>query len=141
MASAAELIGESYVVFEPAEDVPSRVEMTELVKTRGEVLLSSGLRLVFEVAPKADPDVFKPLPMQLIRRYARTAADRGVVTPLEDGTWYIEVPRLPGVWAHGSTSDEAMAELPSVIEEWAVLKVQDGDRDLPTFGDINLNVI
>lgn len=83
----------------------------------------------------------RPLPVQLIRRYARIAAWRAETERLDDGSWYAEVPNFPGVWAQGDSEEEAVRELETVVRDWAILKIQDKDRDLPVIGLIDLNVL
>lgn len=80
------------------------------------------------------------LPLELIARYARLAVRRAVTKQRESGKWFAEVPNFPGVWAEGDTEDQALNELEDVVCEWAVLKLESGDRDLPELEDINLNV-
>lgn len=81
------------------------------------------------------------LPMQLIEKYARLAAQRGQMEELEDGSWYAEVRYLPGVWAQASSEDKVLGELKAVVRDWVLLKIEDKDRDLPEIGTINLNVL
>ena len=81
------------------------------------------------------------LPMQLIERYARLAARRGQTEQIEDGSWYAEIPLLPGVWAQADSEDEVLRELEAVVRDWTLLKLEDRDRDLPEIDTINLNVL
>ncbi len=83
----------------------------------------------------------RPLPVQLIKRYAMLAARRAETERLEDGSWYAEIRNLPGVWAQGDSEEEAVKGLEVVVRDWALLKIQDKDRDLPDIDDINLNVL
>ncbi len=83
----------------------------------------------------------RPLPVQLIKRYAMIAAWRSETERLDDGSWYAEVPNFPGVWAQGDTEEEAVREIEAVVRDWTLLKIQDKDRDLPIIGLIDLNVL
>lgn len=83
----------------------------------------------------------RPLPLQLIQRYAMLAAWRAETEKLEDGSWYAEVRNFPGVWAQGATEEEAVKELESVVRDWALLKILDRDKDLPVIDEIDLNVL
>lgn len=83
----------------------------------------------------------RPLPVQLIRRYALLATLRAVTERLGDGSWYAEVPELPGVWAQADSKSEAVKEIETVVRDWAVLKILDKDRNLPVIGMIDLNVL
>jgi len=83
----------------------------------------------------------RPLPVQLVKRYAMLAAWRADTERLEDGSWYAEVQGFSGVWAQGDSEEEALKELEAVIRDWTLLKIQDKDRDLPVIGLIDLNAL
>lgn len=83
----------------------------------------------------------RPLPVQLIRRYAMLAARRAETELLEDGSWYADIRNFPGVWAQGDSEEEAVRELEVVVRDWTLLKIQDRDGDLPLVDDIDLNVL
>jgi predicted RNase H-like HicB family nuclease len=83
----------------------------------------------------------RPLPVQLINRYAMLAALRAETERLQDGSWYAEIRNFPGVWAQGQTEEEAIEQLKTVVRDWALLKIQDKDRDLPIIDEIDLNVL
>ncbi|KPJ55983.1 antitoxin HicB [Parcubacteria bacterium DG_74_2] len=51
---------------------------------------------------------------------------------LEDGTYFGEIPGLKGVWASEKTLEECREALREVLEEWLILKLQDGDS-IPGF--------
>lgn len=92
-------------------------------------------------APKMGPQTGRPLPILLLRRYASVAAEMAEVKLLEDQSLFLEVPALPGVWAEGETLRDALTELREVIFEWAALKVQDQDGDIPVLDGLDLNKI
>lgn len=51
------------------------------------------------------------------------------------------IARLRGVlgpWAFGETIESARSELGSVLVGWALLKLDDGDMDIPVMGGISL---
>ena len=43
----------------------------------------------------------------------------------DDGTFYGEIPPIPGIWANGRTLEECREELESVLEGWVLLSVAD----------------
>lgn len=102
-----------------------------------------------EKAPSTGQDVFAylseilgyDLSGAIIAKYARLAVRGAELKQLQDGEFFAEIPDLRGVWARGSTRDEALRELKEVVEDWAHLKIQDADKDLPVVGGINLNVL
>lgn len=81
------------------------------------------------------------IPVQLIEKYARLAAQRGQVERLEDGSWYAEIRGFPGVWAQGNSEEDVLRELKAVVRDWTLLKIEDRDRDLPEIDTLNLNVL
>lgn len=82
----------------------------------------------------------RPLPVQLIKRYAMLAALRADAERLGDGSWYAEIRGFPGVWSQGNSESEAIKEIEGVVSDWTALKILDKDRDLPVIGMIDLNV-
>ncbi len=57
----------------------------------------------------------------------------------EDGVWFAEIPGFDGLWAQGATRAEATEELRNALAGWLVLKIKDGDGDIPVIDHINLN--
>ena len=77
-----------------------------------------------------------------LRRYAGIAARSGWVRPIpSDDRFEAGIEGFPGVWAVGATKAEALGELVEVVFDWVVVKIRDGDRDLPVVADIDLNVL
>ena len=63
----------------------------------------------------------------MIFEYCQKAIEKAEYKKLDDGTWYAEVPGFRGVWANAKTVEDCRKELISVLEEWIVLKLRDGD--------------
>ncbi len=63
----------------------------------------------------------------MIFEYCQKAIEKSEYKKLDDGTWYAEVPGFRGVWANAKTVEDCRKELISVLEEWIVLKLRDGD--------------
>lgn len=40
---------------------------------------------------------------------------------LEDGKYYVEIPKYKGVWASGNSLAESLTELAEVLEEWLII--------------------
>lgn len=51
---------------------------------------------------------------------------------LEDGTYFGKIPGLQGIWASEKTLEKCRETLREVLEEWLILKLQDGDK-IPGF--------
>ena len=92
------------------------------------------------IVPLAVPITARPMPFQLIRRYAELAARNATVEETEDGEYVATVPGFEGVWAAGDDEESARDEARNVLYEWAVLKRRFGDDDLPIVEGINLNL-
>ncbi len=48
---------------------------------------------------------------------------------LEDGTYFGEIPGLPGIWASERNLDTCRTVLQEVLEEWLILKIRDHGQD------------
>ena len=75
-----------------------------------------------------------------IDRWATAAIAEAEVEQLDDpeGFYFAGVPSAPGAWSYEATVDEALAVLHEVLVGWAILKLADGDDDIPDFADIRL---
>jgi hypothetical protein len=63
--------------------------------------------------------------------YAREAVQHAAVKELDTGELVASIPGFDGVWASAENREALMAELESVVRDWTLLKIEDGDRDLP----------
>ncbi|MBI1742316.1 type II toxin-antitoxin system HicB family antitoxin [Candidatus Acetothermia bacterium] len=73
----------------------------------------------------------------MLTRYIEAAMARARYEILEDGSYYGEIPVCPGVWANEPTLETCRKILREVLEEWLLLKLQDGDP-LPSIAGIRL---
>ncbi len=83
----------------------------------------------------------KPLPIGLIQKYAKLAVKLATIKQHPDGHWFAEIPKFQGVWAKEASAKESLEVLEDVLFDWLLLKIQDGDRDLPIIETIDLNVL
>lgn len=63
----------------------------------------------------------------MIFEYCQKAIEKAEYKKLDDGTWYAEVHGFTGVWANAETVEDCRRELISVLEEWIILKLRDGE--------------
>lgn len=63
---------------------------------------------------------------------------KAIYEKLEDGTYWGEIPECPRTNACKSTLKECRKELRSVLEDWILLSLHDGD-ELPVIDGIDLN--
>ena len=63
----------------------------------------------------------------MIFEYCQKAIEKVECKKLDDGTWFSEIPGFKGVWANAGTVEDCRKKLISVLEEWIILKLRDGD--------------
>jgi predicted RNase H-like HicB family nuclease len=81
------------------------------------------------------------LPGDLMNRYVTVALRRAVPSQTPDGQWYCALDQFQGVWAQEGSPKECLDTLEEVLREWLVLKIVDGDRDIPVVDEIDLTVV
>ena len=75
----------------------------------------------------------------MIIEYCQKALERAQYKRLEDGTWFAEIPGFQGVWANGPNVEQCRNELITVLEEWLLLKIRDGDP-IPDVGGLKVEI-
>jgi predicted RNase H-like HicB family nuclease len=65
-----------------------------------------------------------PIPEQ--PEYVVAAMAHARYSRIRDGTFWGEIPGLPGVWANAATEDECRRELESVLRGWILIRRQRG---------------
>lgn len=75
----------------------------------------------------------------MLVEYIQGVLEKAEYKKLEDGTWFAETPGFDGVWANGKTVEGCRKELVEVLEEWLILKLNDG-YPIPTVKGIKLNI-
>lgn len=100
----------------------------------------SGDREIKAAYPTEGEFVHRPLPVQLIERYAFLARHRAVVEEMEDEAgWFASVHLLPGVWGTGESEEAALDDLEATIRDWVTLKMQLRHLDIPDIAGLDLN--
>jgi len=70
---------------------------------------------------------------RLIERWAVAATSQAKVRAINDPEGLVAtVVGIDGAWGFGSSSEEALGDLQSVLIDWATLKLEDGDEDIPS---------
>ncbi len=78
---------------------------------------------------------------QEVEIWAKAARQQARIERLEDSDeFYASVPGTRGVWASGSTPEEAEEELESALVDWVLLKLELGADDIPEMGGISLTL-
>jgi predicted RNase H-like HicB family nuclease len=57
----------------------------------------------------------------------------------EDSTWFAEIDGFEGVWGNGDTVEDCRTDLLEALEEWVILKLQDGEQ-LPVVDGVAIKV-
>lgn len=57
----------------------------------------------------------------------------------DDGSFYGEIPPIPGVWANAKTLEACREELESVLEGWLLLSISD-HTPIPDIDGIRIEV-
>lgn len=73
----------------------------------------------------------------MLTAYIRAAMALATYAILDDGSYYGEIPGLPGVLANAVTLEECRDELQDVLEGWIILGLRLG-HTLPSVGGIDL---
>ena len=69
----------------------------------------------------------------LIERWADAAASHAMVRTINDPAGLVATAAgIDGAWGFGPSEEEALKDLRSVLVDWANLKVEDGDNDIPS---------
>ena len=89
--------------------------------------------LGYRLAPTLRRDV------KLLTEYMMAALRRATYEIFENGTYYGEIPGLPGVYANADTLEACREQLREVLEGWIVLGLRLGHR-LPELDGISLEV-
>jgi predicted RNase H-like HicB family nuclease len=63
----------------------------------------------------------------MIFEYCQKAIEKAEYKRLDDGTWFSEIPGFKGVWANAGAVEDCRKELITVLEEWIILKLRDGE--------------
>jgi predicted RNase H-like HicB family nuclease len=74
----------------------------------------------------------------MITEYVRKAMSRAHYEPIEDGTYWGEIPGFQGVWGNGKTLEECRDDLQGALEGWLILKLWEHDDDIPVLGKLSL---
>jgi predicted RNase H-like HicB family nuclease len=74
----------------------------------------------------------------ILTDYCAAAMRHARFERMEDGRWWAEIPPCPGVWGTGATQAAAAADCRDALEGWILLKLRDGDDDLPTIDGLTL---
>ncbi|HEY9767023.1 MAG TPA: type II toxin-antitoxin system HicB family antitoxin [Coleofasciculaceae cyanobacterium] len=64
----------------------------------------------------------------ILVKYCEKALRQAQYKTLEDSTWFAEIDGFEGVWGNGDTVEDCRTDLLEALEEWVILKLQDGEQ-------------
>ena len=77
----------------------------------------------------------------LVGRWAKLAVQHAAVRRVDDPDGVVAtVAGVDGAWGFGSSREEALEDLESVLFDWASLKLEDGDDDIPIMEGVKLAI-
>lgn len=77
--------------------------------------------------------------MGVISNYIQRALSKARYQQFDDGSYYAVIPECPGVWANEESPEQCKTILAEALEDWILLKLQDGDP-LPDIDGIRLKM-
>ena len=124
----------------------------ELVFRSGQTAVEPALKSIqaveaVHIESSASSDIKHPaeggtLLEKLIDRWAEVAVSHSIVRTINDPAGLIAtVAGIDGAWGFGQSEDEALDDLRSVLLDWASLKLEDGDDDIPSMEGVHLVVV
>ncbi len=73
----------------------------------------------------------------MLVRYIKAAMHRATYEPINDGTYFAEIPGFDGLWANAETLEATRDELEEVLEGWIILGLRLG-HTLPVIDGIDV---
>ena len=93
------------------------------------------MKAALSIEPPADDGT---VPERLIELWAEVAVSHAMVRTINDPAGLVAtVAGIDGAWGFGQSEDEALDDLRSVLVDWASLKLEDGDDDIPSMEGVH----
>ncbi len=78
---------------------------------------------------------------KLVGLWAKIAVSHATVRSINDPVGAVAtVAGIDGAWGFGTSTEQALQDLESVLIDWATLKLEDGDDDIPSMEGVHLAV-
>lgn len=74
----------------------------------------------------------------MLTDYIDAALHHATYKILEDGSYWGEIPALPGLWGSGSTLEACREDLSDVVQDWLIFAFKQ-NRTIPVINGIDLN--
>ena len=69
--------------------------------------------------------------------YLQAAMDRAEYERMEDGEWYAHIPEFKGLWATGSTKEQAQSSLYTALDGWIHVNAHVAKQQLPRLNGLS----
>lgn len=118
-------------------------DLEQTPATPSQAMVGTGIALISQEASQEGRRLIltKQIPTQLFGHFKAAAIRRARVEAKGGGLWYATIPNFQGVWASQDSAKGALEELEEVLHDWLLVKIQEGDRDIPVIDEIDLNVL
>jgi predicted RNase H-like HicB family nuclease len=70
--------------------------------------------------------------------YTKAAMNRAQYEQMEDGEWFASIPGFDGLWATGSSVEEAREQLMGTLDGWISVHAWRGKNRLPDIDGVSL---
>ncbi len=70
--------------------------------------------------------------------YIKAAMHRAQYERMEDGEWFASIPGFDGLWAAGSSIEDAREQLSETLEGWIAVHAKIGKNRLPDIDGISI---
>ncbi|HEV8713507.1 MAG TPA: type II toxin-antitoxin system HicB family antitoxin [Candidatus Binatia bacterium] len=70
--------------------------------------------------------------------YIKTAMRHAQYEQMEDGRWFASIPGFDGLWADGSSREEAQQQLSEALDGWIYVHALRGQNRPPVIGGADL---
>ena len=89
--------------------------------------------------PELESYSYEDALQRLVEQWADIAISHAIVREIEDPSGLIaRVAGIKGSWGFGQSASEALAELRTALIDWASIKLEDGDDDIPSMEGVHL---
>lgn len=89
--------------------------------------------------PELESYSYEDALQRLVEQWADIAVSHAIVREIEDPNGLIaRVVGIKGSWGFGQSASEALAELRTALIDWASIKLEDGDDDIPSMEGVHL---
>jgi predicted RNase H-like HicB family nuclease len=125
------------IVIKPSDVMTRNFEGRRYNDDSSPVLVQGEQGGVLVASVHQDEPSFRDPMESLVSQWVALATSHARVRRIGD-LFLADVVGIDGAWAEGESPEEALSALPDVLSDWVLLKLEDGDRDIPPMEGIKL---